>query len=212
MSEAATLHEVIEDELFPQVDLWLRSGRHVDQDDFAAYAWLCHGQAVLETFYRRFGWELIRSGEGYFYLRPVHARLRRRRLGMAEMLVGQALAYLFLDPVTVESAGVVSRPQVFEILVNLVGEEKLKLALFPRRRRRDQRTEDLQVRQEFDRALRHLYALGFIDLVDEGIRLRAPLMRFAEVVKGLDDPRAALERLIARGDVEEPESDEEEEA
>lgn len=210
-----SLQAVIEDVLFPQVDLSLRAGRHIDQDDFAAYAFLSEGQAALETFYRRYGWDLIRSTEGFFYLRPTSTKLRRRRLGIAEMLVGQSLAYLFLDPATLEAAGVVSRTQVFEILVNLVGEERLKLALFPRRRRRDQRTEDVQVRQEFDRALRTLQSLGFIDFVDEQVRLRQPLMRFVEVVKGLSDPRESLARLVAHGEaelVDEPDDEEDVEA
>jgi chromosome partition protein MukE len=59
-----------------------------------------------------------------------------------------------------------------------------------------------------------------VDLVDEpaqGLRLRPALMRFADPVRGLQDAAAALERLVARGEMlvggepeETPEDDDEE--
>ena len=196
-----SLEGVVGDALFPEVDAALRTGRHVDQEQFEWYTFLADSQATLEAFYRRYGWELIRVHEGYFYLRPVASRVRRRQLNVATMLAGQALAYMFLDPATVQAAGVVSRDQVLQLLANLVGEERLLEALNPRRRRRDPRTQEALVRQEMDRALRTLEALGFIDLLDETrLRLRAPLLRFADPVKGMGDPREALARLVACGD------------
>lgn len=197
-----TLEGVVGDDLFPEVDVALRAGRHVDQGQFEWYAFLSDAQPVLEALYRRYGWELIRVHDGYFYLRPLASRVRRRQLGAAAMLAGQALAYMFLDPATVQAAGVVTRDQVLELLVNLVGEHRLLEALNPRRRRRDPRTQEALVRQEMDRALRSLESLGFIELLDEAaLRLRLPLLRFAEPVKGLGDAREALARLVAHGDV-----------
>jgi len=116
------------------------------------------------------------------------------------MLVGQALALLYLDPVTLETAGSATRSQVVEILQHLVGEERLYLELHPRRRRLDERIAAESVRREIDKALRSLASLGFCDLVDEErLKLRTPILRFAEPVQAMEAPSEALARLVARG-------------
>ncbi|MFE8033064.1 hypothetical protein [Thiohalocapsa marina] len=58
-----------------------------------------------------------------------------------------------------------------------------------RRRRFDQRIAAEQVRTKVAEALRRLADLGFIDVLDD-TRLRPALMRFAEPVRDLSDPRA----------------------
>jgi chromosome partition protein MukE len=51
-------------------------------------------------------------------------------------------------------------------------------------------------------ALRRLADLGFVDILDDArLRLRPALLRFAEPVRGLADANAALEQLVARGEV-----------
>ena len=197
----ALLQDVVGDDLFPEVDVALRAGRHVDQEDFEWYAFLVDAQPLLEPFYRRYGWELVRVHDGFFYLRPAVAKVRRRQISVAAMLAGQALAYLYLDPATLQASGLVARDQVLEILVNLVGQDRLLEALNPRRRRRDSRVEEAQARLEMDRAFRALEALGFIQVVDDvHLRLRLPLLRFVEPVRGLGDPREALARMVSCGD------------
>jgi chromosome partition protein MukE len=58
------------------------------------------------------------------------------------------------------------------------------------------------VRAQVGEALRRLADLGFVDILDETrLRLRPALLRFAEPVRGLADANAALERLVARGEV-----------
>jgi chromosome partition protein MukE len=196
----ASLEEVIGDELFPEIDLSLRAGRHIDVEEGARFELLSEAQALLEGFYQRYGWELVRSPAGYFFLVPHGERLPRRHLSTAEMLVGQALALIYLDPTTLETAGSATRSQVVELLAHLVGEGRLYLELHPRRRRLDERIAQESVRREVDRALRSLAAMGFCDLVDdEKIRLRAPVLRFAEPVQGLESPTEALGRLVAKG-------------
>lgn len=93
-----TLEAAIADEHFPEVDLMLRRGRHVGRDDGTAYDYLADAQALLEGFYRRFACELVQQSDGYFYLLPSGDRLGRRQLSAGEMLVGQTLALLYLDP------------------------------------------------------------------------------------------------------------------
>jgi chromosome partition protein MukE len=197
-----SLEAVIADERFPDVDLMLRRGRHVGRDDGSAYDYLVDAQALLEPFYRRFGCELIQQSDGYFYLLPSGDRLGRRQLSAGEMLVGQTLALLYLDPATLEHGGLVRRDTLLERLAGLIGQDILVRTLNPRRRRYDERIAAETVRTQVAEALRRLSDLGFVDIVDEaGLRLRPALMRFAEPVRGLGDRAAALERLVARGEV-----------
>ena len=67
-------------------------------------------------------------------------------------------------------------------------------------------TDDALTRESLPQiasALRALGKLGFIDLLgDDQLKLRPALMRFVEPVRGLNDPSAALERLMALGELE----------
>ncbi len=194
------IEDVILDALFPEVDLALRAGRHIDVDEGGRYELLHDALALLEPFYQRYGWELVRSPAGYFFLLPLSEKLPRKHLTTGEMLVGQALALLYLDPVTLETAGSATRSQIVEILQHLVGEERLYLELHPRRRRLDERIAGESVRREIDKAIRSLANLGFCDLVDEErLKLRTPVLRFAEPVQAMEAPTEALARLVARG-------------
>lgn len=197
------LEEVILDDLFPDVDLALRRGRHVGREDGPAYEFLNDAHDHLEPFYRRFGAELVHKSDGYFYLLPSSDRLGRGQLSAGEMLVGQAMALLYLDPESLLHGGVVSRELVLQRLASLVGQEDLVRVLHPRRRKVDERVAAETIRARFGRALRALSDLGFVDLVsDEDLRLRPALMRFAEPVRSAADPAQALALLVARGELE----------
>lgn len=197
-----SLEAVVQDDLFPVIDLALREGRHIASDEPAEFAFVREAQVFLEPFYRRYGCELVQVNDGYFYLRPSGDRLGRRHLSSAEMLVGQALALLYLDPATVQSGGAALRGQVVELLDNLVGKEKLVQALNRRRSgKRSERVAHETVRREIDQALRSLARLGFVEVLEgERLRLRPPVLRFAEPVRSLGDPAAGLQRLIERRD------------
>lgn len=196
-----TLEAAIDDEHFPEVDLMLRRGRHIGRDDGTAYDYLVDAQALLEGFYRRFGCELVQRSDGYFYLLPSGDRLGRRQLSAGEMLVGQTLALLYLDPATLQHGGLVGREVLLQRLSGLLGTDLLVRTLNPRKRKYDERIAAETVRTQVGEALRRLADLGFVDLIDDArLRLRPALMRFAEPVRGLEDPNAALERLVARGE------------
>lgn len=204
MSDAVfdSLEAVIADDRFPEADLMLRRGRHIGRDDGTAYDYLAESQALLEPFYRRFGGELIQQSDGYFYLLPSGDRLGRRRLSVGEMLVGQVLALLYLDPATLQHGGVVTREALLQRLSGLLGTDVLVRTLNPRKRKYDERVAAETVRVQVGEALRKLADLGFVDVVDPvRLRLRPALMRFAEPVRGLADPGDALERLVAHGEV-----------
>ena len=198
----ATLQDAIDAEPFPEVDLALRRGRHVDRDDQVWYAFLVDAQPWLEAFYQRFGCDLIHRTDGYFYLLPTNDRLGRRHLSAGEMLVGQALTLLYLDPATVEHGGVLTRDQVLAQLAGVMGAEALVRALNPKRKRYDERVAEEAVRTKVTEALRRLATLGFVEMIDEArVRLRPALMRFAEPARESATPEKALERLVAAGEL-----------
>jgi chromosome partition protein MukE len=195
------LEDVIRDDLFPEIDLALRRGRHVGLDDGAEYQFLIDAQAHLEAFYERYGCALIHRSEGYFYLLPSGERLGRRLLARGEMLVGQTLALMYLDPAAVQRGGIVSRVEILARLDMLIGAETLVRTLQPRQRRFDERIAGEQIRTKVDEALRSLEALGFIDLRDSDlIRLRPALFRFADPVRGREPLDDALQRLVQTGE------------
>ena len=196
------LEDVVLDDLFPEVDMALRRGRHVDRDDADLYAFITDAQDQLEAFFRRYGCELVHRSEGYFYLLPTSDRLGRRHLSSTEMLVGQALTLLYLDPTTTENGGVVSREQLLSHLAGVMGTDALVRAMSPKRKKVDQRVAEEATRTKVAEAVRRLASLGFVELLEDGAtRLRPALMRFAEPVRGTAAPEAALERLVASGEV-----------
>ena len=209
-SSFQSLEEVITDEHFPDMDLALRRGRHVGRDDGTAYDYLVDALDHLEPFYRRFGCELMQRADGYFYLLPSGDRLGRRQLSAGEMLVGQTLALMYLDPATLQHGGMVQRETLLQRLSGLLGTETLVRTLNPRRRKFDERIGAETVRTKVTEALRRLTDLGFIDSVDDvTLRLRPALMRFAEPVRDLSDQQAALERLVKSGEITLGDADEE---
>jgi chromosome partition protein MukE len=144
----------------------------------------------------------VQQSDGYFYLLPSGDRLGRRHLTAGEMLVGQTLALLYLDPTTLQHGGHVTREALLQRLSGLLGADVLVRTLNPRKRKFDERVAAETVRAQVGEALRRLADLGFVDLVDEAqLALRPALMRFAEPVRGLADTHAALERLVQRGEV-----------
>ncbi len=198
------LQDVVLDASFPELDLALRRGRHVDREDLAWYTLLTEAQDLLETFYRRYGCELVHKADGYFYLLPTGEKLSRRQLGAGDMLVGQALALLYLDPATIERGGRATTEDVIAQLVVVLGSDALIRAFNPKRRRKvDERVAQKTVRTKIGEGVRHLAALGFVDVAGEdgAIKLRPALLRFAEPVRGLSAPAEALAKLVALGEV-----------
>lgn len=195
------LQDVILDASFPELDLALRRGRHIDRDDLALYTLLTDAQDHLEILYRRYGCELVHKPDGYFYLLPTGEKLSRRQLGAGDMLVGQALALMYLDPATIERGGRATTEDVVAQLVVVLGSDTLIRAFNPKRKRYDERVAQKTVRAKIAEGIRHLAALGFVDLDGEALRLRPALLRFAEPVRGLSAPAEALAKLVASGEV-----------
>lgn len=196
------LGDVIAHEEFPAIDLALRRGRHVHKGDEQWYPFLLEAAGLLEVFYRRYGCELIHKSDGYFFLLPVDDSLGKRQLSVPEMIVGQGLALAYLDPQTLENAGTITREALLNQLASVMGTEALMRVLNPKRRRPDERLMQRTVRQKVAEALRRLAQLGFVELLpDERLRLPSSLLRFAEPVRGLGSPAAALAQMLQRGEI-----------
>ena len=196
------LQEVVLDPSFPDLDLALRRGRHIDREDFAWYTLLTDAQEPLETFYRRYGCELVHKADGYYYLLPTGEKLSRRQLSPGDMLVGQALALMYLDPSTIERGGRTTTEDVVAQLAVVLGAEALVRAFHTKKKRYDERVAQKAVRTKVADGIRHLEALGFVEIGEESqLRLRPALLRFAEPVRGLGQPAAALATLAAAGEI-----------
>lgn len=202
MTAYTELQDVVLDPSFPDLDLALRRGRHIDREDFAWYTLLTDAQDLLETFYRRYGCELVHKTDGYYYLLPSGEKLSRRQLAAGDMLVGQTLALMYLDPSTIERGGRVTTEDVVAQLAVVLGAEALVRAFHTKKKRYDERVAQKAVRTKVADGIRHLAALGFVDVGDESqLRLRPALLRFAEPVRGLGQPAAALAKLVADGEI-----------
>jgi chromosome partition protein MukE len=201
VSSFARLEDVILDEVFPEVDLALRRGRHIVREEPDTYAFLVDAQDHLEPFYRRFGCELIHKSDGYFYLLPSGDKLGRRQLTVAEMVVGQALTLLYLDPETLANGGLVERERLLSHLATLLGTNALVEMLLGKKKH-DERVAAEAVRAKVADAIRKLALLGFCEIVDTGrLRLRSALLRFVDPLRDRADKEEALAALVQRGEL-----------
>lgn len=123
---------------------------------------------------------------------------------VAEMLVGQTLALMRMDPAFLVRNGRIPEEKLIAMMEHLVGQERLLAFLAPRTRGRDRGTDARKVRDEVEKALHSLQRLGLVRrIVDGDERLVLPrpaIMRFAEAVRDASDPAEALKRLVARGE------------
>lgn len=204
------LEDVVRDPMFAEVDLFLRGGGHIDENDVEMYAFLRDAEPFLEEFYDGYDCELVYSTDRFYWLRPRGDALGRRHLKARDMVVGQALTLLLLDPATVADAGKVRMRQVLELLQSLLGREALAEALLRGQSSSDEAVLDRRIREEVAKAVRELGRLGFCDVEsgDSGgdadslqIRLRSTLMRFADPVRGRENMQQALRKLVAEGSV-----------
>lgn len=206
--ELRTLGDVVGHEVFPEVDLRLREGGHIDDLDLEMFTFLEDARPFLEQFYERFGCQLVRSVDGYYFLRPRGDRLGQRKLSAAEMLVGQALCLLRMDPASLRTSWRVKRARVLEVIEQLVGADRLGLALKPRRGRRLKAVEEERIRDEVNAAIKTLARLGFVVIEEDMLRLRTSLLRFLEPVTEQPNPADALGDLIRTGTVAPGDEDE----
>ncbi|MGC8491398.1 MAG: chromosome partition protein MukE [Syntrophobacteraceae bacterium] len=199
-----SLDQVILDPLFPGIDHRLRTGGHIDMDDIRSYEFLLQTEPLLQVFYEGYACRLVNGQEGYFYLLSEGDLLGRRRLSGAEMLVGQVLALLRMDPAYLKKAGQVPLEQILSHLEMLLGRQRLAELLAPRARGRDAEMDNRKIREAVDKAINGLARLGFItvDRTNGSVVAGRSITRFMEPVRDARDLASALEDLIKLGEVE----------
>jgi chromosome partition protein MukE len=206
-----SLEQVIADPLFARADLDLRRGKHIGADyDAFLFDFLTGAKPFLDSFYGRYEATLLAREEGYFYLLPdrlaVPPPLGQRRLAAMDMLVGQALALMRLDPKWLESNLCIPDMAILALLEQILGEERL-LRFIPRRRGKDVDQDARKLRETFAASLRSLERQCFIKREGRGdaavVKPLRAVMRFADPVRTSEDLEVALQSLIADGQISE---------
>jgi chromosome partition protein MukE len=210
-----SLEAVIADPLFARADLDLRRGRHIGADyDPFLFDFLTNAKPFLDSFYSRYEAVLLSRQEGYFYLLPdrlaLPPPLGQRHLGAIDMLVGQALALMRLDPKWLESNLRIPEMAALDLLEQILGEERL-LRFIPRRRGKDVDQDARKLREAYVSALRALERQCFIKREGRGnavlIRPLVAVMRFADPVRTSEERGVTLESLIANGEIADTDED-----
>lgn len=197
-----TLEEVVTDPRFPRIDHALRTGGHIDVDDVAAYELLQQGRRLLDRFYEGYDCRLRHAPEGYFHLVSEGVLLGHSHLSQAEMLVGQMLALVMMEPAHLATGGI-ELDRVLTRLGMAVGEDRLLARLSKRKIGEDRATDARKARAVVRKALNRMEKLGFLrfERASSFIRPRKPVMRFADPVREAGDQRASLHALVERGEV-----------
>ncbi|MDP5255055.1 MULTISPECIES: chromosome partition protein MukE [unclassified Vibrio] len=195
------LAKAISNPLFPQLDTWLRAGKHIGTEDFDNHALLSDYQLELATFYQRYNTELVKAPEGFFYLRPRStALIGRSVLSELDMLVGKVLCFLFLSPERLAHEGIFTHQELYEELLQLTDEQKLIKLVTHRATGSDLDKEKLY--EKVLTSLRRLKRLGMVINVGETnkFRISESVFRFGADVRVGDDMREAQLRLIRDGE------------
>ncbi|WP_062270503.1 chromosome partition protein MukE [Endozoicomonas arenosclerae] len=200
-----TLTEVINDDLFPELDSRLRRGEHIDARHTHLYSMLQAGETWLDLHYQRYGADLIRGQEDYYYLRPNLGNknlIRSKKLDELSMVLGQLLALYHLDPEQLEGGGWIRADTLFERLRMLVDDERLARLLD--RKKIDTQLDREKAMDTLKRSLRQLSRLGMIrmdGMKADRVQTQSPLMRFIEPVRAGQMTRESLEKLVQSGSI-----------
>lgn len=188
--------------IFPKVDVMLKCGTHLSQDgtrdEFNFVATHCNG---LQTWYRRYGYTLIFNANRYAYLDPQGGDARFKPLRVYDMIAGQALFILLLDPASLQSDGSFKIADLHNTIQRVLGDDGLEKLLQGKRKLPKERVI-AKARKEFGKAMWKLKELGFISSAgsSEYIYIHKSIGRFGEVVSILEkDPQTAIEELVKIG-------------
>ncbi|MFB0954119.1 MAG: chromosome partition protein MukE [Aeromonadaceae bacterium] len=198
---ALRMAQAIANPLFPKLDTWLRSGRHISADDLDNHSFLLEYHDELERFYSRSQTELIKAPEGFFYLRPrASSEIGTSVLSELDMLVGKVLCYLYLSPERLANEGLFSLTDLQEELLTLADERQLLRMVNQRSGGSD--LDKRKLLEKMRTSLRRLKRLGMVLPVGTGdkFRVNESVFRFGADVRSDEDPRAVQLRMIREGE------------
>ena len=198
---ALRMAQAIANPLFPKLDTWLRSGRHISADDLDNHSFLLEYHDELERFYSRYQAELIKAPEGFFYLRPrASSEIGTSVLSELDMLVGKVLCYLYLSPERLANEGLFSLTDLQEELLTLADERQLLRMVNQRSGGSD--LDKRKLLEKMRTSLRRLKRLGMVLPVGTGdkFRVNESVFRFGADVRSDEDPREVQLRMIREGE------------
>ncbi|GAB3241146.1 chromosome partition protein MukE [Pseudaeromonas pectinilytica] len=198
---ALRMAQAIANPLFPKLDTWLRSGRHISADDLDNHSFLLEYHDELERFYARYQVELIKAPEGFFYLRPrASSEIGTSVLSELDMLVGKVLCYLYLSPERLANEGLFSLSDLQEELLTLADERQLLRMVNQRSGGSD--LDKRKLLEKMRTSLRRLKRLGMVVQVGTGdkFRVNESVFRFGADVRSDEDPRLVQLRMIREGE------------
>ena len=198
---ALRMAQAIANPLFPKLDTWLRSGRHISADDLDNHSFLLEYHDELERFYARYQVELIKAPEGFFYLRPrASSEIGTSVLSELDMLVGKLLCYLYLSPERLANEGLFSLSDLQEELLTLADERQLLRMVNQRSGGSD--LDKRKLLEKMRTSLRRLKRLGMVVQVGTGdkFRVNESVFRFGADVRSDEDPRLVQLRMIREGE------------
>lgn len=197
------LSEVVTDPMYAVVDIRLRRGAHIVQDDIESYSFLEAAAPFLQEFYNSFGAALNKSNEGYYFLTSDGKLLGSTQLKQSTMIVGMVLALLRMDVQSIERQGQVSTSEIIRTLENLIGEQRLLQVLSPRRRKKFSSSDANKIREEVNSAIKELTLLEFVEKDNSGretcVIPRRSILRFTDPVRDSEDTMASLKTMIENG-------------
>ncbi len=198
---ALRMAQAIANPLFPKLDTWLRSGRHISPDDLQNHSFLLEFHDELERFYSRYQVEFIKAPEGFFYLRPRStSEIGTSVLSELDMLVGKVLCYLYLSPERLANEGLFSLSDLQEELLTLADDKQLLRMVNQRSGGSD--LDKRKLLEKMRTSLRRLKRLGMVVSVGSGdkFRVNEAVFRFGADVRSDEDPRAVQLRMIREGE------------
>ena len=193
--------QAIANPLFPKLDTWLRSGRHISADDLDNHSFLIEFHDELERLYARYQVEFIKAPEGFFYLRPrSSSEMGTSVLSELDMLVGKVLCYLYLSPERLANEGLFSLSDLQEELLTLADERQLLRMVNQRSGGSD--LDKRKLLEKMRTSLRRLKRLGMVVQVGTGdkFRVNESVFRFGADVRSDEDPRLVQLRMIREGE------------
>ena len=193
--------QAIANPLFPKLDTWLRSGRHISADDLDNHSFLLEFHNELERFYSRYQVEFIKAPEGFFYLRPRStSEIGTSVLSELDMLVGKVLCYLYLSPDRLANEGIFSVTDLQEEVMTLADEKQLLRMVNQRSGGSD--LDKRKLLEKMRTSLRRLRRLGMVIALGSGekFRVNEAIFRFGADVRSDEDPREVQLRMIREGE------------
>lgn len=208
------LGDIINDELFPELDSRLRRGEHIDSRHTKLFNILNDASQWLGEYYHRYGVDLIHTPEDFYYLKPGNSQkqlIKSRKLDELTMVCGQVLALYHMDPEQLEGSGWISLDAIYERLRLLL--DDIYLCKLLERRKLDTQADRDKGLDTLRKAVRQLARLGMIRLENNQtnrVQTQSPLMRFIDPVRTAPCSREALEKLVTQGFISLDEEDDSE--